>query len=316
MLLAGAVGALSVAALALGAEERDGARTAAPRGTIVYVCGVDLCSLERDGADRRRLTRDGTRSAPYASPSLSRDGRTQSFVRGGRVWVAGRGASGARRLPARPRGDDRAAPRAQRVRVSPDGSSLLAFERRFLNGDVGSPTETYVAGTDGATLAARPLLSASAAWGPEGELMDFGWSSRGASLICLRPAGGDDLRCPRVLARGDLERDLRQPSLSPDGRTLAVVRYDGREASGTSSEIVLFDIGTGRPTRALGTVVDARDPTWSPDGRSIVLSAARLESARPGVRVYRGRSLFVVRADGSGSPRLIARDGDQPAWGF
>lgn len=322
LVIGGAVGA-ALAVGFVGAAGRGADAGPLPPGSptrIVYVCGADLCQVRPDGSGRRRVTFDGRRGGAYSSPSLSRNGLRLAFVRNGRVWLAGLSPAGARALAPRPPEGDTGPPRAQQVRLRPDGEQLAVFERRWLRGDVGSPTRVYVTSWAGTTLSERPALSPSAAWGPGDELMDFGYAVEGeghgpggTSLICLRQAG-DDLHCARILARGDLERDLRQPALSPDGRLLAVLRHEGRESSSSGTAIVLFDVATGRPVRTLTSGLVLANPTWSPDGRYIVFTAPRPVSRSGGAVFFSGTNLRVVAADGRSASRVVAA-GSSPAWG-
>jgi Tol biopolymer transport system component len=112
------------------------------------------------------------------------------------------------------------------------------------------------------------------------------------------------------------------PAWSPDGTSVAVVRYDiaadGVTAGPTAIEVI--DVGTG-DTRAVTATRDGRtsfaSPRWSPDGRSILLEIDRYSSARQDVMT--GSAIAVVKVDGGGSaePRLITRYedfGSHPDW--
>ncbi len=66
--------------------------------------------------------------------------------------------------------------------------------------------------------------------------------------------------------------DCSQPSLSPDGRRLAMICTKGRQVS--SIEVAAFD-GTGiGPRTVLVSGQLAAQPTWAPDGLSLVYFAA------------------------------------------
>ena len=62
----------------------------APRAdaTIVYGCGLNLCTVAPDGTGAKQLTTDGTSGMPYTWPSLSRDGSRMSFIRNGALSSA------------------------------------------------------------------------------------------------------------------------------------------------------------------------------------------------------------------------------------
>jgi Tol biopolymer transport system component len=65
------------------------------------------------------------------------------------------------------------------------------------------------------------------------------------------------------------------PALSPDGKRLAVIEAD----PDGSSELVLLDLTTKKPPTRLSTGADWTDPAWSPDGKTIVVTA--YESGAP-----------------------------------
>ena len=83
-----------------------------------------------------------------------------------------------------------------------------------------------------------------------------------------------------------------EPSLSPDGRTIAY-------AGGAPSRIYVRQAGS-RPVRLTSdSGPPQRRPRWSPDGSRIAFDA--------------GRQIFVVPALG-GAPRVVVSDGWSPTW--
>ena len=116
--------------------------------------------------------------------------------------------------------------------------------------------------------------------------------------ICLL-AANTDFECERDVAQ-DPVNDLSAPAVSPDGRLLAVARSPAEQNAGVGP-IVLYDIATGQPVRALTTGADDGLPTFSPDGRRIAFN--------------RGRDIYVIAVDGAaGSERRIVTGGLQPVW--
>ena len=77
-------------------------------------------------------------------------------------------------------------------------------------------------------------------------------------------------RSGRELGSVGLDGSYWEPTLSPDGRSLAVPRMD-KEA--VASSIWMMDLERGALTRLSSQPVVASTPLWSPDGRRVVFSA-------------------------------------------
>jgi Tol biopolymer transport system component len=103
--------------------------------------------------------------------------------------------------------------------------------------------------------------------------------------------------------RGNIEplpigpRGFGAPSLSPDGRRLAVHIDDG-----SRRDIWIYELGTGSLTRATFDGASAA-PMWTPDGKRLVFSSTR--DGR--------REIYWQAADGTGQPELLVRD-DHSVW--
>ena len=88
-------------------------------------------------------------------------------------------------------------------------------------------------------------------------------------------------------------RDYNRPSLSPDGRQVAV------DIPGDTSDIWIYDIPTGE-LRRLTHEGNNRSPTWSNDGQWVAFGSDRHQSPEGG-RSYRDdNEAYRKRADGSG----------------
>ena len=93
-----------------------------------------------------------------------------------------------------------------------------------------------------------------------------------------------------------------QPSLSPDGRSLAYAAYGGIQ--------LMNPDGSGR--RPLGTASGER-PLWSPDGRSLVYSRGNGSLCVPPAQRCAFTDVWTVNADGTGDRKVL--DGTvHPIW--
>jgi dipeptidyl aminopeptidase/acylaminoacyl peptidase len=90
-------------------------------------------------------------------------------------------------------------------------------------------------------------------------------------------------------------RGAAEPAWSPDARRIGYVA----RGSGGANDLFVIDADGTHPGRITWTEgVDETSPSWSPDGKRLV--------------VERGGAIVTVRADGAGERRLAA--GWEPAW--
>ena len=99
------------------------------------------------------------------------------------------------------------------------------------------------------------------------------------------------------------DRSVTKPHMSPDGRTVAWVRYAPDTGSGPSVWLMDAD-GTNR--RRLVEDMPGDQPAWSPDGAQIAFTSS----------VGGSSDIYVVRADGSDLQRLTRHEAtdEYPAW--
>ena len=122
----------------------------------------------------------------------------------------------------------------------------------------------------------------------------FSMQADGTQVVCLMCDGSSD---PSGTGSPD-GRESTQPTVSPDGTTIAFVRL---------GEIWLMNVD-GSNQRQLGTPASGSDPTWSPDGARIAF-----------VRNLGGTNneIFMMNADGSQQTNITNDAGNDllPAWG-
>ena len=125
------------------------------------------------------------------------------------------------------------------------------------------PAATPAATTPAANSAVRstPTAPTAAAWS--------GSQSGGGVLVFAAGSGGD---LYRINADGSglqkLASGVIDPVVSPDGQQVAFTRWD----SGELGTLYTINIDGSNEQAILGEILQAKSPTWSPDGQSIVVS--------------------------------------------
>lgn len=180
--------------------------------------------------------------------------------------------------------------------------------------------------------------------GPDRAVFVEDAGARGTQLVRLDLATGRR----RVLLRSNSVRGgevgLHAPTLSPDGRRVAVVSATGGPDYQTISTILVVPVAGGRARRVPGVrLVDADQlaPAWTPDGHALALphdaehDNVDLVDVRTGRRrallrgsawgpvafapdgkayAFSGPGGLWVRRAGRERPRRVARDARAPAW--
>ncbi len=177
---------------------------------------------------------------------------------------------------------------------SPDGRSI-AFLRSVQSESIQPAMDVYLVSALGG--AERKLAggirveeSPSLSWSPDGNFLAFGDKSSPdgpGGIVLLEVATGEKrkLTNPPAQTSGD-----STPAFSPDGRTLAFVRW---VTSGVS-DLYLAPAAGGEPKRITFDKATIRGLAWTPDGEEIVFA-----SERRGVS-----SLWRISARG-GEPELV-----------
>jgi hypothetical protein len=264
------------------AASADGSRIAFARRFDKPIHRHDVVTMNRDGSDKRLLTR--------SHPDI---GETELRTR---------------------RGEGRWAPRYERLAFAPDGRSLLVFAqwsdrregvfRLAADGSTLDPVAVSTRGEDGAVTYRFPAYArdgrrfACARRLPEADGAEPGVPAprEGIAIVSV-----DDLS--ETIVHRSPTGDVRPLDFSPDGASLLVVESD----PDAGSRLVVVPLVASGP-RVPRTVVTGRNllGSFSPDGKSIVYSAERADT----------EDLHVVPAEG-GEPRRLTRSGSRvrdPIW--
>lgn len=261
-----------------------------PRGEIALLAGRWLAVMTDDGTDLRRLTSINPETEDPQPPAWAPDGR-RIAVSNGRycdpygpcrrsdIWVLD--AKSGRRISTIPYGKGPS--------WSPDGKRLSYLGGRS-EGDVRSrvPYGIFVADARGKhrRYLARGELPA---WSPRSDVIAYAAISRSGRFLGLHFVGADNGRIRAVASS--------QPAFawSPEGKRMAFI-----EPFLLPRRLAVIDVPVGR-TRSIGQAYIAfpRTVAWSPDGA--VVAWVLYDRQR------REQRLLVAAADGSESPRLLAR---------
>lgn len=150
------------------------------------------------------------------------------------------------------------------------------------------------------------------------------WSPDGLSLIyCSTEDFGSgtwvlkirDLVTGKTQVLEDVDGLL--PEWSPDGNRIVFQRMKHRDGWLSSIWSLDYDLGTAKNVTAIFASDEwaAINPSWSPDGRSVVFATVAKSAGRVAV-MNEADDLWVVNADGSNAVRLTtAAEADwMPAW--
>jgi len=117
----------------------------------------------------------------------------------------------------------------------------------------------------------RQAWTGRLAWSPSGDALVFSESVEDTGMLArirrldLQTGALTDLTTPPLATNGD-----RGAIFSPDGRTLAFVRYRAHEAA----DVFILDLQTDNLTQVTRDQVQA-DVEWSPDGRALFVASRR-----------------------------------------
>lgn len=185
-----------------------------PDATVLIQARADLFRLDLESGEARRLTKDARLLAPTPAPA------------GGGLWALKNEGPFNRWVHVEPDGaavplTDFARGRFQHIAPSPDGRTVAVL----LNVRGHQGLFRAALGTEGRPSLKPWLLFEDAAiydasWGPQGRWLLFAADPGGVTNIYAL-----DTQADRLLKLTNVPYGALEPSLSPDGRTLAFVNY-------------------------------------------------------------------------------------------
>jgi WD40-like Beta Propeller Repeat len=320
-----------VAAAASVAEAASSApaRRAAVSGSIVFTKGGNVWTAAPDGSRQRRVTKNGTASNPYSSPTQANNG-TIVALRDSKIYRLNRRGRALRRPFAVASGLRNAGSLhdlAIGPAVSPDGKKValtLATLQGTYNSRTGasgmnllSVTTVYRNAVSGAKLAERHepgTYLQSPSWIDNSRLLVFAPYSSYSPQVYVDALGGGLRGWFADELEGDSAFDrklLDEGELSRGADKLALIRGTNVDGDWTGAALTLYAVaGFSSAPRAVCTLRATHGPlakpTWSPDGSSLAWSdtagvwTSRVDLGSPGCGL---------------SPRLVVRRGSTPDWG-
>jgi len=246
----------------------------------------EIYSMDYDGADVRRLTRNGSINL---SPEWWPDGNGLVYTsyKHGEPDIYSLALRGGEERIADGPGVDVGA------EFSPDGRQMA-----FMKNEDGNP-DIYVSDNRGKGLKRITWLKsveASPTWSPDGKRMAFVSDRYGTPQVFVMNADGSGVG--RVTLEGSYNTS---PAWSPTGDLIA---YTNRV--GGNFGIALVDPDTLESRQLIGEAGNNEDPSWSPDGRYICFSSDRTGTYQ----------IYIVDRDGRKEWRITSGKGEknQPAW--
>jgi TolB protein len=273
-----------------------------PTGHIVFTCQIfkvqasnQICIMNADGSDYRRLTTDNSRQHYY--PSLAPDGKSilySAFFETNNYEIY------------EMRLDDGSVKRLTNVlgvenapEVSPDGSRIV-FTRWSPNTD---QYQIMLMDRDGGNMENIPrILGWDPTWSPDGKQVLFASDRSGTVQLHTVRVDGKNVKgitnLPSIRGRSDW---------SPDGQL--IVTYSGPS---WNRELYIMNADGSNVRQLTPSGGNSQGPSFSPDGKWVAFTAYFDHYGDD-----HGCEIYIIRVDGTGLRRLTDNDycDYQPRWG-
>jgi len=247
----------------------------------------ELYISDYDGRNTKRLTND---NSIVILPRLSPDGKKiifTSYISGNPdLYIINRDGTGRRKLSSK-----------AGLNVSPSWAPDSQSFAVTLSMD--GPPNIYImdlAGNVKQRLTSNAGADTAPTFAPDGTQVAYTSDRAGAPHIYIQSLDGSGMRRITTASHCD------SAAWSPDGQSIVYVKGGGRD----HFDIYSIEVLTGVERRLTWGTGDSENPTWAPDGKTVLFASNR-----------RGKyELFVMQADGTEQRSVFTNNGQSftPHW--
>jgi hypothetical protein len=318
LLSSGIAGTASAAGAATATADPPAAPAATAAGTIVFLRDGNIWIARADGSGLLQVTRDGTATAPYMSPTMS-DAGIIAAGKGNEIVRMDQNGVVLNRMDPPTMLDSAGQPSdgpPVTVAISPDGSKI-AWTFAGYNCPIGvSCGARSVTGVTAASTFTGPTMTSyerEPSWVTNSRLMVHG--GYGSQVKLQDPTAGSQHWFDDSDLNGDFEStDLGDASLTRDGRRLVAIR-----GYGATTTMIWYAVSGDPLTGSVASLptpvsqchgspgpnhADPRlhDPSWSPDGSAFAIGATE------------GIWVVTPTAECVGTTTTLLGPGSEPSW--